>query len=81
MVFNLPPISKKKFLEKFCKIRNIWYLCYMKTLLVLVIVCCASEQEGQYVYEAKNLNTNEVGTLHTQSKYEIGDTLRIPVTK
>jgi len=53
----------------------------MKTLLVLVIVCCASEQEGQYVYEAKNLNTNEVGTLHTQSKYEIGDTLRIPVTK
>jgi len=35
----------------------------MKTLLLLIVICCGSEKEGTYVYEAKNLATNEVGKL------------------
>lgn len=50
---------------------------YMKTLLLLIVICCGSEKEGTYVYEAKNLATNEVGKLYSGVKYNVGDTLTI----
>ena len=49
----------------------------MKTILVLVILCCNSQTESGYKYEAKNITTNQIGDLYSQTKYNIGDTITI----
>lgn len=49
----------------------------MKTLLLLVIICCSSEKDGVYTYEAKNLTTNDIGQLHTMTPYNVGDTVKL----
>ena len=49
----------------------------MKTLLILVIVCCDLPTENGYKYEAKNTQTNQTGNLYSLEKYEIGDTVKI----
>jgi len=51
----------------------------MKTIIVLVILCCNSQSESGYKYEAKNLTTNQTGDFYTQVKYNEGDTVRIEI--
>jgi len=53
----------------------------MKTIIVLVILCCNSQSESGYKYEAKNLTTNQTGDFYTQVKYNEGDTVRIEINK
>ena len=45
----------------------------MKTILVLVILCCNTQTDNGYQYEAKNLKTNQTGDLYSQVKYNVGD--------
>ena len=49
----------------------------MKTLLILVIVCCDLPTENGYKYEATNVNTNQTGSLFSSVKYNVGDTVKI----
>ena len=49
----------------------------MKTILVLVILCCNSQTESGYKYEAKNLTTNQTGDFYSQAKFNVGDTVKI----
>jgi len=51
----------------------------MKTLLVLVIICCASQKDGVYTYEAKDVKTNLTGQLHSEVKYQEGDTVKLNI--
>ena len=47
----------------------------MKTILVLVILCCGSQTQNGYKYEVKNLTTNQTGDLFSNVKYNVGDTV------
>lgn len=49
----------------------------MKTILVLVILCCDLPTDNGYKYEAKNLQTNQTGDFYTKVKYNEGDTVKI----
>ena len=49
----------------------------MKTILIFVILCCNSQTENGYKYEAKNINTEQTGTLFSSVKYNEGDTVII----
>ena len=49
----------------------------MKTVLVMIILCCNAQTDNGYKYEAKNLTTNQTGTLFSEVKYDVGDTIRI----
>jgi hypothetical protein len=49
----------------------------MKTILILVILCCNTQKDDVYQYETKNLKTNQTGDLYCQSKYNVGDTVII----
>ncbi len=51
----------------------------MKTILVLVILCCDLPTDNGYKYEAKNLQTNQTGDFYTQAKYNKGDTVKIEI--
>ena len=49
----------------------------MKTILVLVILCCGSQTQNGYKYEVKNLTTNQTGDFYSQAKFSVGDTVTI----
>jgi hypothetical protein len=50
----------------------------MKTGLLLLILCCYSEDKGVYKYETKNLkDTTQTGTLWSAQKYIEGDTVKM----
>jgi hypothetical protein len=51
----------------------------MKTLLILVIVCCDLPTDNGYKYEAKNTQTNQTGDFYTTVKYSEGDTVKIEI--
>jgi hypothetical protein len=53
----------------------------MKTILILIILCCSSESENGYTYEAKDLTTNQEGIFHSQTKHNIGDTIVMSIRK
>jgi hypothetical protein len=49
----------------------------MKTILVLVILCCNSQTENGYKYQVKNITTNQTGDFYSQAKFNVGDTVKI----
>jgi len=50
----------------------------MKIGLLLLVLCCYSQNDGVYKYETKNLkDTTQTGTLYTKLKYTEGDTIML----
>lgn len=49
----------------------------MKTLIVLVILCCNSQEQNGYKYEAKNITTDQTGVYFSTVKHNEGDTVII----
>ena len=48
----------------------------MKVGLLLLVICCISQENNGYRYEAKNLkDTTQNGVLYSTQKYKVGDTL------
>jgi hypothetical protein len=50
----------------------------MKIGLILLILCCTSQDNGVYKYKTKNLqDTAQVGTLWSIQKHTEGDTVKL----
>ena len=53
----------------------------MKTILVIIILCCNTQTDSGYQYEAKNVETNQVGNLYSVERYNEGDTVKLEINK
>lgn len=49
----------------------------MKTLIFVILACCGNLDNDGYVYEAKNIETNQTGNLYINSQHNVGDTVKI----
>lgn len=51
----------------------------MKTIILIklfLVLCCSSNDNGQYKYEVKNLNdSTQIGYVHSNTRYIEGDTI------
>lgn len=55
------------------------YLRCMKTLIFVILACCGSLDNNGFVYEAKNIQTNQTGNLYMNSQHNVGDTIKIEI--